>query len=272
MAKFSDHERLYIEARSDDKLRATDVFGYLVEKGLFRIGAELTCSFCRMASWTALDALKQRVVCELCGNENDVTRQLVSGEWHYRRSGIMGAERNAQGAVPVVLTLQQLGANFTDFLSRGMYSTSLDLMPGLGVDLPKCEIDFVWVIPRPHRRRTAIVLAECKDRGPIEISEFQRDVENLRRVADALPSRRFKTFVLIAKLASFSAAEIECARSLNDDHRRRAILLTEEELEPYFIYERRRVEGIPRRLAGTPEGLAEVTFETYFKSSGPGGA
>src|SRR5207244_7940119 len=43
-AKFSDHERLYIEQRPREvtKLTPDAVFAYLVEKGLFRIGAQLT--------------------------------------------------------------------------------------------------------------------------------------------------------------------------------------------------------------------------------------
>src|SRR6266404_6343145 len=56
--KFSAHEDLYIEQRSGGKLQPEAVFSYLVEKGLFRIGAELTCPSCRMSSWTALDVLK----------------------------------------------------------------------------------------------------------------------------------------------------------------------------------------------------------------------
>jgi hypothetical protein len=71
-ASFKDHENLYIEPRhGDTKLTPAAVFAFLVEKGLFRIGAELQCPNCRLASWTALDVLKQRVVCELCGHEFD---------------------------------------------------------------------------------------------------------------------------------------------------------------------------------------------------------
>ena len=112
-ASFKDHENLYIEPRPHgEKLNAASVFSYLVEKGLFRIGAELTCSHCQMAAWTSLEALQQKLTCEMCGREFDATRQLVNAEWRYRRSGVLGAERNAQGAVPVALTLQQLDANF----------------------------------------------------------------------------------------------------------------------------------------------------------------
>lgn len=270
-AKFSDHEDLYIEQRaSGTKLQPGAVFAYLVEKGLFRIGAELTCPSCRMASWTALGALKQRIVCELCGQEHDATRQLVNGEWHYRRSGVLGAEKNALGAVPVALTLQQLGANLHGGLHESMYSPSLDLKPRNGVDLPKCEIDFVWVIPRPYPRKTVVILGECKDHGQIKLDEFEKDVHHLRRVADSLPRKRFKTFVLLSKLTPFTPEEIDKARTLNDKYRWRAILLTAREVEPYFMYQRTKTDFDIKGYAGTPEDLVQATVEMYFKEQLPG--
>lgn len=184
-AKFSDHLDLHIEQRpAGTTLKPDDVFGHLVEKGLFRIGTELTCPSCRMSSWIALDALRQRVLCELCGQEHDATRQLVSGVWHYRRSGVLGAERNAQGAIPVALTLQQLDTTLSGGLHNGVYSPSL-VLTKKGQAPNECEVDFAWVITQPYPRKTVIILGECKDQGPIQLDEFERDVENLRRVADA---------------------------------------------------------------------------------------
>lgn len=267
-ATFSEHEDLFIEQRPrDTKLRPAAVFGYLVEKGLFRIGAELSCPNCRIRSWTALDALKQRVVCELCGAEHDATRQLVDGEWHYRRSGVLGVEKNALGAVPVALTLQQLGANLHGGLHGSMYSPSLRLDPKDGVNLAKCEVDFVWVIPRPQK--TVVILGECKDMGPVSLEDFERDVENLRQVADRLPHRRFDTFVLLSKLAPFTIDEIQRAKTLNDEYRSRTILLTARELEPYHLYDRDKADIATRRHAGSPEDLAQATAEMYFKEQAP---
>ena len=157
-ASFKDHENLYLEPRPrGEKLNAATVFSYLVEKGLFRIGAELTCSHCQMAGWTSLDALRQRLTCEMCGREFDATRQLVNAEWHYRRSGVLGAERNAQGAVPVTLTLQQLDANLSSTFRNHVYSTSLDLTPKNGVALPACEVDFAWIVAQPYPERTVVI-------------------------------------------------------------------------------------------------------------------
>jgi len=264
-ARFSDHEQLFIEQRPiHENLTAAAVFAYLVEKGLFRIGRNLTCSHCGLQSWTSIEGLTREVRCELCGRVHDATRQLVTGEWDYRRSGLLGVEKNAQGAIPVVLTLQQLDANISS-LHEAVHSIPLDLTPTSGPSAP-CEVDFVWMITRPHRRRTAIILGECKDRWPIPRDEFERDVENLRRVADALPRHRLKTFLLLSKLSAFTPDEIDIARRLNHEHEARAILLTDRELEPYHLYERAKGEyGLEREYASSPEDMAEVTRRIYFQ-------
>lgn len=263
-ARFQQHEDLYIATRSvGSKLTPDDVFGHLVEKGIFRIGAQLTCPCCRMRSWIALDALRQRVLCELCGQEHDATRQLISGVWHYRRSGVLGAERNAQGAIPVALTLQQLQTTLSGRFRAGVYSLSLDLSKK-GQAPNECEVDFAWIITQPYPRKTVIILGECKDQGPIKLDEFERDVENLRRVADAFPRKRFKTYVLLAKLNPFTPEEIERAKTLNTEHKQRAILLTARELEPYHIYERTKADFDIDSYGHTPENLARTTAKMYF--------
>jgi len=238
---------------------------------LFRMGAELNCPHCRMSSWTALDVLKQRLVCEMCGREFDATRQLVNGAWHYRRSGVLGAERNAQGAIPVVMTLQQFKVNFSSF-RHGMYSASLDLVPKDGTDLPKCEVDFAWVIPEPYPEKTVVVIGECKDQGKNNAASVVKstidavDIEHLRRVADALPRKRFSTYIVLAKLCPFTAEEIALAKTLNDRYHRRAILLTARELEPYHFYERTQLDFKDiKGHASSPEDLANNTSLMYFK-------
>lgn len=268
-ASFEDHKNLYIEPRPrDEKLNPLSVFGYLVGKGLFRIGAQLTCSHCQMTSWISLDALRQKVICEMCGREFDATRQLVDKEnYHYRRSGVLGAERNAQGAVPVTLTLQQLNANFHSTVRNNQYSTSLDLTPKNGGSLPLCEVDFVWIVTQPYPEKTVVILAECKDRGQSTTQGGDggtinaKDIENLRAVADAFPRNRFDVFILLAKLCSFTPQEIELAKSLNEQHRRRVILLTDRELEPYHFYER---TNIADHHGGDAAGLALATETIFF--------
>jgi hypothetical protein len=217
-----------------------------------------------MTSWVSLDALKQSITCDLCGHGYDATEQLIDFKWRFRRSGVFGRERSAQGAVPVALTLQQLGTELGGVMRESIYSPSMAVKPTNGVTLPECEIDFVWLQNGRVPGRAPLILAECKDQGPIKPDDFQRDVDNLRRIADALPSHRFDTYILFVKMALFTTEEIAMARTLNEPYRRRVILLTSRELEPYHMRERLGAELGKRFYAGSPEDLANVTTQLYF--------
>jgi hypothetical protein len=266
-ANFKDHENLYIEARTEPKLTPPAVFSYLAVKGLFRLGAQLNCPHCRMTSWIALDFLKQRVTCEMCGREFDATRQLIANPYYYRRSGILGAEKNSQGAIPVTLTLQQLDNNLNRSMDDHLYMTSLELAPEDKPNSPFCEVDFVWLATDDDPENTVIVLGECKDRG---VKAFtQDDIDKLRTVADDLSKRRLDAYVLLAKLAPFTAEEIAFAKSLNGPHHQRVILLTDRELEPWRIYERAKIDlGHEKHVIGI-DGMARVTAAMYFPQPTP---
>ncbi|MGA8985116.1 MAG: hypothetical protein WB470_20760, partial [Candidatus Acidiferrales bacterium] len=101
-----------------------------------------------------------------------------------------------------------------------------------------------------------------KDSGTIDAA----DVENLRRVADALPRKRFETFIVLAKLCPFTADEVVLAKTLNDKYRRRAILLTARELEPYHFFDRTKLEFKNiKPYASSAEDLANATHTMYFE-------
>jgi len=263
--KFSDHEGLHIESRPiGEKLTPNSVFGYLVEKGLFRVGADINCPSCKLTSWVSLDLLKHKVMCDLCGNEYDVSRKLSdANQLHYRRSGVLGVEKNAQGAIPVSLTLQQLDTTFRGVLQENMYSPSLDLTPKTDGGV-RCETDFVWVISRDYPKKTVVILAECKDKGPITVD----DVNKLKNIADALPRKRFDTFVILSQIAEFTSGEIELAKTLNEKYRDRVILLSAKELEPYFIRDRDKGDSKRELKWFSPEEMASSTVQLYFSSTG----
>lgn len=263
-AKFDDHRGLYINRKAIGA-DPNAVFTYLVEKGLLRMGAELTCTRCRIASWTGLDQLRQRsILCDLCGAEYDATAQLIKSTWQYRRSGVLGRERNSQGAICVALTLQQLQVNLSDIFIKNMYSPSIDLKPQNPKAFPDCEIDFAWFVARGFPQKSAIIIGECKGQGPIKLNEFENDLRNLDQVASSLPHHRFDTFILIAKLTAFTADEIGLAKVLHQKHQRKIILLTDRELEPYNIYDRTRLAHKIDGQARTPEHLANTTAQIYF--------
>lgn len=271
-AKFADHKGLYLEPREQGVLLTpAHVFAYLVGKRLFRIGSDLSCPHCQLRSWFPVDDLRQRVNCQMCGEAFDATNQLISNRWAYRRSGVLGAERNAQGAVPVVLTLQQLDTNLSIGLQRRSYSVSLDLTPTRGQLPTPCEVDFAWLMPRRYPEKTIVIIGECKDRGqsPVQGGDGgtinANDIANLRAVADSFPQERFAVYILLAKLCAFTPAEIELARSLNGEHQLRAILLTERELEPYYFFERTKKLFKINEHGGSPEDLARATVAIFLE-------
>jgi hypothetical protein len=264
-ASFDDHKQLYVEPRQHGTdLTPTEVFAYLVDRDLFRMGAELRCPTCNLSNWIALDDLKQRNTCELCGAAFDATRQLVDGELQYRRSGLLGLEKNSQGAVPVLMVLQQLDINLNGLSTDAVFALSYDLVPSNGGD--PFEVDLVIIVPsRGFRERADVILGECKDRGGVL---DRRDIDNLRRAADALPQSRFASYILLAKLAPFTATEIELAKSLNGPYQRRVIMLTARELEPYHLLERTSKEVGIASHGGSAEELASVTAQIYFSDVG----
>ncbi len=254
-----DHPR----PRLKDKARgagALNAFSALVARGLYRVGADLLCPKCEIRSWVPLDTLAERVTCETCGARYSAAQQLVAEEWAYRRSGVLGIEKHAQGAVPVALTLNYLYRSSFSYDGQHIYGTSLDLEWSDGM-ARKSEVDFVWMEQRPNRQRDAIVVAECKDRYPMTTDA----ILGLRDVAARLPRDRFKTFVLLSKLAPFTTDEIAAARGLNSLNQLNAILLTNNELEANPEHVNRA--GRSRRR-GLPEALAWMTFEKYFKPLG----
>lgn len=269
--RFVDHKDLYLTAREPgESLEPGHVFSYLVDKRLFRIGCDLNCPHCQLPSWFPVDDLRQRVSCQMCGESFDATNQLIGSEWAYRRSGVLGVERNAQGAVPVVLTLQQLDANLSGGLRDGMYSVSLDLAPTRNQMPTTCEVDFAWLIPRRYPDRAIVIIGECKDRGhsPTQGGDGgtinSGDIGNLRVVADSFPRERFDVYILLAKLCAFTPAEIELARSLNGEDQLRVILLTERELEPYHFFDRTAKLFNIGRYHSSPQDLARATVAVYL--------
>jgi len=270
-ANFSDYKDLYLERREHGTpLTSKNVFDYLLGKRLFRIGSDLNCPHCQLSSWIQVDDLQQRVRCQMCGENFDATTQLIRNKWAFRRSGILGTERNAQGAIPVALTLQQLDTNLSFGLKRHSYSVSLDLKPTKNQLPNPCEVDFAWIVPRRYPEKTIVIIGECKDRGQSTNSGGDggtinaQDIANLRAVADSFPRERFEVFILLAKLCAFTPSEIELARSLNSEYEKRVIMLTERELEPYYLFERTKKHFKIDSYGTSPADLARATVTIFL--------
>ena len=89
----------------------------------------------------------------------------------------------------------------------------------------------------------------------------------MRAVADAFPAARFEAYIVLTKLSPFTSEEVELARTLNGPYQRRVIMLTEQELEPYHIFERAPEALNLEMLGGSPENLAAATQLMYFEAT-----
>jgi hypothetical protein len=260
---FADHKWLFIEPRDwNEELTPKAVFAHLVEKGLFRIGVDLRCPTCALKSWIPLDYLQQDTKCQLCGAAFDATRQLVEERFAYRRSGVLGLERNIQGAVPVAVVLQQLSVVLHGLSNQTASAASYDLVPKDGSEGKCCETDFVYLARHPREAATDFIIGEVKDVGG---TIDENDVRHLRVVAESLPQSRFNTFIVLAKLGPFTEEEIALAATLNSNDRRRVIMLTDRELEPYDIYGRAEKELGEQLIAVSADDLAAITHKLYFE-------
>ena len=258
------YKDIYIESRPiGTKLSADSVLSHLLKKGVFRAGLRFDCPNCRLEFWTSLDDVQTEAACEYCGHKFNITPYLKDRDWAFRRSGLFGKDDHQEGAIPVVLTLQQL---HTTFHSREMlYTTAMNLKPK-SADIPKCkkdkcETDFVVIVPRSRDGKIDIAIGECKTRK--EITDDH--VNNLQAVANAFPIERFNVYIIFSKLSSFSTEELARARRLNNGYHQRVILFTTRELEPYFIYARTAQEYKIDMYAGSFEDMARITDMVFFQ-------
>ena len=254
---FSRYESLFIEPRERPKLKAPDVFDYLVKKNVFRVGLEFTCPNCELEFWTHLGNLATEITCEYCGQRFNVTSQLKDGAWAYRRSGLFGREDHQQGAIPVALTLQQLDT----VLSWGAVFVTSMKVESDAVGFEACETDLVIISEKGfYDDRLGIAIGECKGHG--EITE--EDVRRLSQVADKFPRDRIAPFIVFAKTAPFTVDEITRCRAAQPAGHPRVILLSDRELEPYFVYEWAEKEFVIDSTAISLEDLAKTTHALYF--------
>jgi hypothetical protein len=255
----SEYQWLYIRARKPgSKLKNVEVLSHLLDKGVFRAGLKFECPSCQLEFWRSLDDSRSRLECEYCGHSFNVSPQLRDKAWAFRRSGLFGNDDHQEGAIPVLLTLQQL----MGFHRSGetVYTTAMTLRPK-GADIRACETDLVVMTESPGDRRVEIAIGECKTRKPITAD----DVEKLARVADSFPEDRYDVYIVFARLTPFSPEEVALIRHANGKYRRRAVMLTERELEPYFVYERTAKDFDIRQTASSLADMAAVTVRVFFE-------
>jgi hypothetical protein len=257
---FDAFRDLHIEYRREGNLKPDDVLRYLLARGVFRVGLEFKCPNCELPSWIHLDDVRTKSSCSYCDHTYDVTPQLKDRDWRYRRSGIFGRDDNQLGGVPVALTLQQLDTSLHDRLI--MYSPAINFRSA-GADIEPCESDFVAVVSGTlgvSESPVQILIGEAKTGKPIDA----QDVRKLKKLAAAIPKHLGQCFILFSKTEAFTPDEVALARTLNSQYECRVILWSQDELEPYFLYERAADRLGQQRYASTLTDMASVTHRLWF--------
>jgi hypothetical protein len=256
-ADFSAYEHLYLEPRDKEALKPDDAFVYLLKQGVLRVGLNLRCNSCQLTFWRALDDVKTSVICDYCGRDFNVLPQLKDRDWAYRPSGLFGRADHQEGGIPVVLTLQQLDATMR---SSAILSLPAMRLAPITANIENCETDFVLVCQDWHGR-IELIIGECKANG--EISED--DVRKLSKVADAFPIERFDVFIVFSKTGRFTPEEVARCRKADRPDRKRTVLLSERELEPFFPYETAAKEFAIHESCIRMENMVEATEGIYFE-------
>lgn len=152
-------------------------------------------------------------------------------------------------------------------ISLLMYTTALNFQSPAGAIEP-CEADFLAVVVGAEGINEALVqilFGEAKTHAAFDAV----DVVKLGTLADAVPYDLADAFIMFAKTDAFTEDEIRLAQTLNDHHRRRVILWSREELEPYDVYERSEVRLGQRQYATTLTDMASITDLLWFQPVRP---
>lgn len=208
LPQFSDFENLYIEPREQEKLKPEQVFSFLLKKHVFRVGLDLHCPNCELDFWKHLDDLASVSECDNCGEEFNLTLQLRDRDWKYKRSGIFGRDDSQGGAVPVVVTLQQLERTIA--YGRLVYSTATTLEP-LTADIEPCETDFIVMIQSPEGK-IQILIGECKANQEITA----QDIRKMMKVAAVLSDEHIEVYVVCSKTGTFTQEEVDLTQQFRN--------------------------------------------------------
>jgi hypothetical protein len=248
----------------NQNLTANSAFDFLLARGVFRVGVELSCPHCTLEFWTAVDDLKSIVTCEYCGEQFLISMQLKDRDWRYRRSGLFGKDDSQHGSIPVALTIHQL--------TEGIFNTGRSIFrPGMLLSSAKisdCETDLALLVEQTGMPKSLeIVIGECKSEGG-EITP--QDVENMAAIADAFPPERIRAYIVFAKAGEFSAEEIERCRTAQREPPR-LILLSRRELEPTFVYQRAtkdfEINGVTTSLNGLAHNTVDIFLNPKLRKS-----
>jgi hypothetical protein len=178
------------------------LYDYLIDKGIFKLGARVQCPRCLRNSWFSLDDLRDTVNCPRCLHGFPAIGNLDSRTWSYKTTGPFSVPSYADGAYSVLLTPN----SFDDIKMHTMRTTSVVSFTAQAPGKKNLEADFglLWQDSLYGEKKDGVMFGESKTYGRFERADFER----MRYIAKTFPGAVLVFSTLRKNLTSKEISEI----------------------------------------------------------------
>jgi hypothetical protein len=170
-----------VKSRLEGSSKMGDLYGYLLSKGVFKLGLRIQCPHCLRHSWFGLESVRDTLSCPRCLNVFEAVKTVPNATWSYKTTGPFSVPQYADGAYAVLLTL----GFFSDHNLHTMRTTPVLSFQAEGPDGKKLETDaaLFWQDAIFGEKRDGILFAECKTYDQFKARDFKR----MRQLAKTFP-------------------------------------------------------------------------------------
>lgn len=249
-----------------ENMGSKNLYDYLLEKGVFRIGSKIQCSNCQRNSWYSPENIKEVLTCPKCLNNFQAVGHLESSNWCYKTAGPFSLPNYADGAYCVLLSL--------DFFDDHLHQ--LKITPALSFEIEDqkgkpLEADFGILFRESLFGEVMehVIFGECKTFGTFK----QKDYKKMRVLAKLFPGAILVFSTLrnsltdaevkeISKLAKAGRKQWKSERPINP-----VLILTGNELigmfGPPYCWEEKHGDKY-KRVRGLLD-ITDATQQIYLK-------
>ena len=180
------------------------VFQFLTQRGILKIGMDITCSMCHFNNWYTLNTLSDSLICERCLRSFPFpVDSPPRNSWSYRTQGVFSLRNFADGAYTTVLSLRF----FADLLrGSGAAMPSFEIKRS-NEKIVECDFGIWWRESSSDNFELSLILGESKSFG-----EFKsKDIAQIKKMSALFP----QAFIVFATLKEhLTPKEVKMLRSL----------------------------------------------------------
>lgn len=169
------------KSRFEGSSERSNLYDYLVSKGVFRLGLKIQCPHCLRRSWFSLESVRDTFSCPRCLNAFGAIGTVTNSQWCYKTTGPFSVSQYADGAYAVLLTLAFFSQDTLHTIrTTPVLSFKAD---GPGGRTLEADVAMFWQDAVFGERKDGILFAECKTYNQFKAKDFER----MRHLAKAFP-------------------------------------------------------------------------------------